>query len=228
MAFPYEAVYPWATGVILLIASGYGFRLYRMSGNPAVFWLATGLIFVALETFSDGYLAYQLDVNPAFLGTMPFYAQDAVRGIFIVLWAMAQAAMLLAIAGVQDRWIALGLPVVILVAGTVYTLTVNLYSGIPDPHHRLLVSSVGRVLGILVPTSILLGVYMLAAIARPTGSRGAALLGIAFLLHAFTLPAYSPAKAAGPVALGLWYAIGGIIPAFVALWGFRVMLQEQA
>ncbi len=228
MAFPYEAIYPWATGVILLIGSAYGFRLYRVSGNPAVFWLALGLVFVALEAFSEGYLNYLLVTKPEVLGTQQFYTMDAVRGIFIVLWAMAQAAMMLSVAGVQDRWIGLGLPLIILIAGTVFTVTVNLYSGIADPHQRLLVSSVGRVAGILIPMSMLLGIYMILAIARPTGSRGAALLGVAFILHALTLPAYSPAKASGPIALGLWYAIGGIIPAFIALWGFRVMFQEQA
>jgi hypothetical protein len=157
-----------------------------------------------------------------------YYLLDAIRGTFIVLWAMAQAGVLLAMAGVTDKWISIGVPLAFFIAGEVYTLVVNLFSRIADPDHRLFVSSAGRVLGVLVPISILLGIYLIIAVARPTGSRGAAIIGIAFILHAVTLPAYSIAKALGPLALGLWYAFGGLIPAALALWGFRTMFKEQA
>ena len=224
----FEVAFPLATGFILLAASAYAAMLYRASGNVAVLWLSMGLVFVALETFTEAYIAHAVATNPAIKFRPEYYFLDAVRGTFIVLWAMAEAGVLLAMAGVQDKWIALGMPVAYFVAGEVYTLVVNLFSKIPDPDHRILVSSAGRVLGVLVPISLLLGIYLILAIARPTGSRGAAAIGTAFILHAVTLPAYSFAKAMGPAALGLWYAVGGIIPAFLALWGFRLMFREQA
>ncbi len=223
-----EVVYPVATGVILVLASAYALKLYQVSGNAAVLWLGLGLLFVALQVFMDGYLAYLVASSPAIKGTTYYYFLDAVRGTFIVLWAMAQSGMMLSMAGVQDRWVYLGLPLVILVAGVVYTFTINMLSGIPEPDHRIKISSIGRVMGLLIPVALLLGIYMLAAVARPTGSRGAAFVGIAFIVHALTLPAYPFAKAAGPAALGLWYGLGGVVPSFLALWGFRLMLREQA
>ncbi len=221
----YEVIYPAATGVILIAASAYAARLYRASGNVAVLWLSLGLFFVALESFAEAYIASVEELKH--INPMQYYFLDFIRGTFIVLWAMAQAGVLLAMAGVTDKWIAIGMPVAFFIAGEVYTLVVNMFSGIPSPDHRILISSIARVLGVLVPISLLLGIYLIIAVARPTGSKGAAIIGTAFILHAVTLPTYSFAKATGVWALGLWYAVGGLIPAALALWGFRVMFREQ-
>ncbi|MCE4610533.1 MAG: hypothetical protein F7B17_01005 [Desulfurococcales archaeon] len=226
--FSPEVVYPSATGVILLASSAIGFRIYRVSGNLAVFWLALGLVFVAAQSFMEAYINYRIDVVEGFYGSRQHYMLDAFRGVLIVLWAFAQALILVDLAGVRERWVYYGLPAVILISGTVYTFAVNLGADIGDPANKILVSSVGRVLGILVPVSLLLGVFIILSIARPTGSRGALVIGVAFILHAVTLPLYSVAKSLGPVTLGLWYAFGGIIPALAALYGFWQLAREAA
>ncbi len=222
-----EIIYPIATGLIILVASTFGIRIYQHSGNRAVAWLAVGLIFVAIQSFMEGFINWRIDVKAAFYGSKEHYILDAIRGIFIILWATAQLLMILELAGIEDKWVYWGVPALITAAGTVFTIDINILSKIPEPSHLLLVSSIGRVLGILIPTSLLLGFYMLVNIARPTGSLGALTISLAFLLHAFTLPTYSIAKGMGPATLGLWYAIGGVIPAFMATLGFHWMAKER-
>ncbi len=223
-----EVAYPALTGLILVPASLIGLRIYRSSGNVAVLWLSVGLAFVAVQAFLEAFINYRIDTVEGFYGSRAHYALDAIRGIFIVLWAFAQALILVDMAGVQSRMVYYGLPAIVFLSGTVYTLAVNLGADISDPSNKLLISSVGRVMGILVPTSLLLGVFIIVSIARPTGSRGAMIIGLAFLLHAFTLPLYPVAKGLGPVTLGLWYAVGGVIPALAALYGFRTLAREAA
>jgi hypothetical protein len=221
-----EVAYPGLTGLILLPAVAIGYRLYRVSGNVAVLWLSLGLLFVAVQAFMEAYINYLIDTRPGFYGSREHFALDALRGFFIVLWAFAQALILAEMSGVQSRWAYYGLPALILVSGTVYTFAVNLGAEVPDASNKLLISSVGRVLGILVPISLLLGSFIIMAVARPTGSRGAWIIGSAFILHALTLPLYPVAKGIGPVTLGLWYAFGGVIPALAALYGFRELARE--
>lgn len=221
-----EILFPAATGAVVVVASAVGYRIYRVSGNTAVLWLSIGLVFVAVQSFLEAYINYRIDVIEGFYGSREHFALDALRGFFIVLWAFAQVLILSEMAGIEARWIYYGFPLLILVAGTVFTVAVNLIAEVPDPRNKLLVSSIGRVLGILVPVSLLLGSYIYYAIARPTGSRGATILAAAFLLHAVTLPFYSVAKSLGVATLGLWYALGGIIPAAAALYGFRALAAE--
>ena len=228
MPLPVEVLYPAATGIIVLLASAIGVRIYRMSGNRAVLWLSGGLASVAVQAFLETYINYNIIVDEGFYGSRTHYLLDAVRGSFIILWAFAQTLILVEMAAVQSRWVYYGLPLLILVAGTVFTFDVNMLGVMEDPANKLLVSSVGRVLGILVPTSILLGIFMILEVARPVGSRGAFILGLAFIIHALTLPLYSVAKAQGPVTLGLWYAVGGVIPALMALYGFYTLGKEAA
>lgn len=223
-----EVLFPAATGLILVAASGLGYRIYRVSGNTAVLWLAVGLLFVAVQSFLEAFIEFRIFSVEGFYGSREHLALDAVRGFFIVLWAFAQVLILLEMAGIAVGWVYYGLPLLVLVAGTVFTVAVNFVADIPDADNRLLVSSIGRVLGILVPVSLLLGAFIIAALARPTGSRGAMVIGAAFLLHAFTLPLYSLAKGLGPATLGLWYAFGGVVPALAALYGFRQLAQEAA
>ncbi len=226
MAVPAEVIYPAFTGVFTLAASLVAYRIYREGGNPAILWLSMGLFFVSIQSFMESYINYLIDSNEAFYGSRTHYILDAVRGVFIILWASMQALILVEIGGVESRWIYYGFPLMLFIAGTVFTLDVNMLSGIEDPAHRLLVSSIGRVMGILVPISLLLGAFMGLAIARPTGSRGAAIIGAAFIVHALTLPFYPIAKGMGVFALGAWYAIGGLIPALMAVYGFYVLGQE--
>lgn len=223
-----EILFPAATGVVVVLASMVGYRIYRVSGNTAVLWLSVGLVFVAIQSFLEAYINYRIDAIDGFYGSREHFALDALRGFFIVLWAFAQTLILAEMSGVETRWIYYGFPMLILVAGTVFTVAANLIAEAPDPSNKLLVSSVGRVLGILVPVSLLLGSYIYSAIARPTGSRGATILAAAFLLHAVTLPFYSIAKSLGVATLGLWYALGGIIPAAAALYGFRALAAEAS
>lgn len=223
-----EALFPAVTGLILLAAAGLGYRIYSVSGNTAVLWLALGLLFVAVQSFLEAFIEFRALGEEGFFGSETHFTLDAVRGFFIVLWAFAQVLILMELAGVAAGWVYYGLPLLVLVAGTVFTVAVNFVADIPDAANRLLVSSIGRVLGILVPVSLLLGAFFIAALARPTGSRGAMIIGAAFLLHAFTLPLYSVAKGLGPATLGLWYAVGGVIPALAAVYGFRELAREAA
>ncbi len=223
-----EALFPAVTGVILVAAAGLGYRIYRVSGNTAVLWLAIGLLFVAVQSFLEAYIEFRALGEEGFFGSREHFALDAVRGFFIVLWAFAQVLILMEMAGVAAAWVYYGLPLLVLIAGTVFTVAVNFVADIPDAENRLLVSSIGRVLGILVPVSLLLGAFIIFSLARPTGSRGAAIIGAAFILHAITLPLYSVAKGLGPATLGLWYAFGGVIPALAALYGFRELAREAA
>ncbi len=222
-----EIMFPAATGTLVILASLVGGRVYIVSGNRAIMWLSIGLLFVGVQSLLEGYVNYLIDTTEGFYGSREHYFIDAIRGVFIILWASAQALVLIEMSGASEqRWI-LSLPIVILIAGSTSTFTINLLSGIEDPAHLLLISSIARVVGILIPMAFILGIFMINAIARPTGSRGALIIGVAFLLHAITLPFYSVAKGAGVATLGLWYAIGGIIPAFGTVYGFYQLVKEQ-
>lgn len=228
MLLPWETMFPGITGILLLIASGIGFRIYKESENLAIMWLSLGLIFVAIQSLMEAYINYLIDTVAGFYGSQRHFLLDAIRGVFIVLWAAMQALVLMEMTGITEKWVYFTFPLLITIAGVVYTFSVNLYSGIEDVQHRILISSIGRVLGILIPMALILGTYMIVGLAQPVGSRGALLIGIGFLLHGITLPFYSFAKEAGVFTLGLWYALGGVIPAALALYGFMVLVREQA
>ncbi|BAN90325.1 hypothetical protein [Aeropyrum camini] len=229
MAIEYveAAGFPLATAAATLAASFYAYTAYRNSGSTAALALSAGLFAVFIQAVLESVINVMVLRSPAFYGSSTHYALDAVRGIAIVFWSAAMASVLIETIGVESRWIRLGLPGIVFVSGTVYTLAVNLLSGIEPPSHRLLVSSIGRVLGQLVPLALLAGAYFTRELALPTGSRAAMLIGLAFIMHGFTLPLYSVAKSLGMVTLGLWYAVGGIMPALLAAYGFRLLTEEQ-
>ncbi|MCE4603883.1 MAG: hypothetical protein F7B20_02815 [Aeropyrum sp.] len=219
---------PAITGLILLPASYYGYRTYKSVGNTAVLALAVGLLFVSIQTFMEALINYLIISNPEFYGSNTHYILDAFRGTAIVVWSAAMASIFVETLGVETKWLRIGFPGIVFISGTVFTFSVNLLSGIEVPSQRLLISSIGRVLGQLVPLALMLGAYFVREIALPTGSRAASIIGLVFLLHGITLPLYSLAKSFGIFTLALWYAAGGIIPAVAAAYGFRLLYQEQA
>lgn len=220
--------FPAITGVILLGASYYGYHIYRSVGSPVVLALAAGLFSVSIQTFLEAFINYRIVSSPEFYGSQAHYLLDAVRGFAIVFWSGAMASILIETIGVESKWVRFGLPGIIIFSGVVFTIAVNMLSGIEPPSQRILISSIGRVIGQLVPLALLVGAYFLREIALPTGSRAASIIGLALILHGVTLPLYSLAKSFGVVTLGLWYAAGGIIPAVAAAYGFRLLYQEQA
>jgi len=224
----WEVAFPGITGVLLVMAGAVGLRIYRESGNHAILWLSLGLLFVAVQSLMESYVNYKVLTLEGFYGSDEYYLLDAIRGMFIVLWASAQALVLMEMTGTTERWVYYTFPLLIFISGTIYTFAVNIVSDIDNPANRILVSSIGRVMGILIPMALILGSYMIVGLAQPVGSRGALLIGIAFILHGITLPFYSLAKEAGVLTLGMWYAMGGVIPAALAVYGFIVLTREQS
>ena len=227
-----EVLFPALTGIILLPTSAFVYNVYRETGYRPLLVLALGLLFVAIESFLDSYEASRLlalaggnwDKVPkdALNGLL---ALDAVRGVFIVLWASAEVAFTAMVAGTEKKFYTRTLPAIIAVVGIVETFAVN-FSGIEPVHKRILLSSAGRVLGILVPVAIIAGAYLIAKVYREVGSKSVLAWGLGFLSHGLTLPLYPWAKEAGSAALGLWYLFGGIIPAALAGFGAYLLLQE--
>jgi len=226
-------LFPAVTGLILLPASLFSYTVYRETGYKPLQILALGLIFVAVESFLDAYEASRLlalaggdwnrvpDDKLGYLLTV-----DAIRGIFIVLWAGAEVAFTAGVAGTEKRFYTRTLPAIIVAVGIVETIALN-FSGIEPLQKRILVSSAGRVLGILVPVAIISGAYLIVKIWREVGSKSILAWGIAFLSHGFTLPLYPLAKETGSIALGLWYLFGGVVPAALAALG-AYQLREEA
>jgi len=226
-----EVLYPAATGALLIPAAAYIYAVYRGVGFRPLLVLAAGLLFVAAESFLDAYEASLLlryggwDHVPAdSVGVL--LAVDTVRGVLIVLWAAAALAFILYTAGVSERYARLA-PAIVAVAGSIETVALN-YSGIEPLSRRILISSAVRVLGVLVPVALAGGGYLLARVWRETRSRSVLAWGLAFTVHGLTLPLYPLAKGAGPTALGLWYLLGGVIPAGLAALGALLLRREAA
>jgi len=228
-----EIVFPYITGAILILAALAVYYAYRKTGSKPLLYLSIGLIFVGIESLLDGYEASLLaryaggDWNrlpQQYLGEM--LALDVIRGIFIILWAAMELVFVAALAGSENKTVTIGLPAAIVVLGIIETVGLD-YSHIQPLEHRIFVSSAVRVLVFLVPTAIAAGLYILAKLYRDVGSTSLLLFGLGFLIHGFTLPFYSIAKEKGPVTLGLWYALGGIIPSLLAAAGAFALEREM-
>lgn len=229
-----EISFPYATGIVLIIASAFVYYLYREIGNRALVYLSIGLFMVALESILDGYEASRLlslangDWNslPKSHYTSMLWL-DAIRGFFIVLWAMFEVLFTVEILGVEKKSLRVYIPALILIVGFIETVALN-FSGIQPLQKRILVSSAGRVLGILVPVALIAGIYLLK-VYREIRSDSLLFFGLGFFIHGITLPTYSFAKESGALALGAWYTFGGVIPALLAMAGaYKLMSEAKA
>jgi len=228
----YQVAFPYATGVILFIAAAYVYYVYTKTSNKALLILALGFIFVGLESVLDGVTQSKLlalaggswdKIPPDKLNYM--LTLDAVRGVFIILWAMMEELFAAYLVGTQKKLYTLYIPILILVVGVSETFALN-FSHIQPLDKRILISSAGRVLGILVPVALIVGFYILLKLWRPLRTLSTLFYGLGFVIHGFTLPAYSPAKELGALTLGLWYLFGGVFPALLAMLGSYYLLKE--
>ncbi len=229
-----EIIFPYITGIILFISTAIVYNAYEKTGSKPLIVLALGLFFVGLESVLDGYEASLLQTyaNGSWnnlagsLHLSKVLAIDTIRGIFIVAWAAAEIAFVALLAGAEKKSITVGVPTVIFIVGTVETAGLN-YSSIQPLEHRIFVSSAIRVLAILVPAALFSGIYILAKLYRDLRSKSLLAYGLAFLIHGLTLPTYSIAKESGPILLGLWYALGGIVPAVLAAAATLLLVKEM-
>ncbi len=227
-----EIIFPYATGVVLLFAIAVILAIWRRLGVTALLYLALGLLFVAIESFLDGYEA-TIVLGYGGWNSVPadkvngLLALDAVRGVFIVLWAAVEFLFAFMIGGQENKKLTYGLPALVAVAGTLQTVYFNFYYNAPDLDTRIFTSSAVRVLVFLVPAALFAGAYILYTLYRETGTRSSLLYGLGFLAHGITLPFYSAAKEAGPAFLGLWYALGGVVPALLAALGSYYLIVES-
>ena len=129
------------------------------------------------------------------------------------------------LAGATRKLVTTYIPAAIIVLGGAATFAIN-FSDIQPLDKRILISSAVRVLPILVPVSLIAGFYILLKLWRPTRSLSLLLISIGFILHGATLPLYTPAKAQGSLALGLWYAFGGLIPVTAFVLGLYLAVKE--
>ena len=230
----YEVAFPYATGAILFIAASYIYYVYRETGNRALLIFSLGLIFVGIESVLDGLTQSRLlalaggdwdklpKMSPGSLNSM--LVLDAVRGVFIILWAMMEVAFTAELAGAGKTY-KVYVPAAILVVGVTETFALN-FSHIEPLSRRILISSAGRVLAILVPVALIAGFYILLKLWRPLRSLSLLYFALGFILHGFTLPLYSIAKEHGALTLGLWYLFGGVIPSLLAAVGAYYLLKE--
>lgn len=228
-----QITFPYTTAIILFVGSAFVYYVYTRVANRALIWLSLGLFWVGIESVLDGFEASKLieyaggswnDLPQQYLSYM--LNLDAIRGFFIVLWAAFEVLFTADILAVEKKWVKIYLPTAIVVIGIIETIALN-FSSITPLDERILVSSAGRVLGILVPVALITGAYMLK-VYRELGSDSLFFFGIGFVLHGLTLPTYSLAKEAGSLTLGLWYTFGGILPAFFAALGALFLMKETA
>lgn len=228
-----EIVFPYATGGLLIIAVAVILVIWRKLGINALLYLAIGLLFVAIESFLDGYeagkvLAYGGWNKVPQSSLHALLVLDTVRGIFIVLWAAVEFLFAFLIGGQENKKLVYGIPAIVAIGGTLQTVYFNLYyTGAPDLETRIFVSSAIRVFVFLIPAALFAGGYILYNLYRPLKTKSSLLYGLGFVLHGLTLPTYSAAKEAGPAFLGLWYALGGVVPAFLAALGSYFLYLES-
>ncbi len=230
-----EILFPHATGIVLFIAAGVILYIYRKIGVISLVFLALGFIFVGIESVLDGYEA-QLLYNVAggdwnkLAGTAELnkiLLIDTIRGVFIVLWASMEIMFAASIGGTENKYVVYGVPALIAIAGILQTVYFNHYSGITPLSERIYTSSAVRVLGILVPVALIVGGYLLISVYRELESKSILFYSLGFLAHGITLPTYTVAKEAGTAALGVWYAMGGIVPALLAAYA-TILLERES
>ena len=230
--FKPEIVFPYLTGIVLFLTVAIILYIYKRVGVPALLVLAIGLLSVALESILDGYEASLVlgygGWNKVPQNALPgLLALDTVRGIFIVIWAGLEILFVFMLGGVERKSVLYGLPSLVIILGTIQTIVFN-YRNEPNLETRIFISSAVRVLVFLVPAALFAGVYVLYRIYMATGTRSSLLYGIGFITHGLTLPFYSLAKEYGPITLGLWYSLGGVIPALLAAVGSWYLEKEMA
>lgn len=227
-----EILFPYTTGVVLILGSVFVFYVYSRVRHKALLWLGVGLLAVAIESILDGYEASKLlayaggswnNLAEKYLNGM--LVLDAVRGFFIVIWAAMEVLFGADILAVEKRYVRVYIPAAIIVVGFIETIALN-FSDITPLDKRILVSSAGRVLGILVPAALIVAFYLLK-VYREIRSNSLLFFGLGFFIHGITLPTYSFAKESGSLGLGAWYTFGGVIPAILAAIGAYYLLRES-
>ncbi|MCE4625779.1 MAG: hypothetical protein F7C35_07970 [Desulfurococcales archaeon] len=234
MAVAPEIAFPYATGAILLIGIAIIAYIYRKLGNPALLVLMIGLFSVAMESFLDGYEAQQLLPYGASWNNVPterigyMLTIDVIRGIWIIIWAAMEFMFAFMLGGTENKKLLYGLPAAVLIFGTAETVYFDLYYGANtlDLETRIFVSSAIRVLVFLVPAALFAGAYILYNLYRELATKSSLLYGLGFIIHGLTLPFYSISKEHGSITLGLWYALGGVIPALLATLGSYYLMKE--
>ncbi len=226
-----EIAFPYTTGIVLVIGALFVLYVYTRIGSKALIYLGVGLLMVAMESFLDGFEASKLISFAA--GNWNALSRshytymlwlDAIRGFFIVLWAMFEVLFTVEILGIERRSLRVYIPALILIVGIIETVALN-FSGIQPLDKRILISSAGRVLGILVPVALIAGIYLLK-VYREIRTNSLLFFGLGFFIHGITLPTYSVMKELGSLALGAWYTFGGIIPSLLAMTGAYYLWQE--
>lgn len=227
-----EILFPYTTGFVLILATGFVLYVYNRIGHKALLWLGAGLLAVAIESILDGYEAGRLlALSGGSWNALPqqyltkMLVIDAVRGFFIIIWAAMEVLFAADILAVENKYVRLYVPVAIIIVGFIETIALN-FSGITPLDKRILISSAGRVLGILVPVALITGLYLLK-VYREIRSNSLLFFGLGFFIHGITLPTYSLAKESGSLALGAWYTFGGVIPAILAAIGAYYLLRES-
>jgi hypothetical protein len=230
----YQVAFPYSTGVILFIAAAYVYYVYTKTANRALLIFSLGLVFVGMESVLDGVVQSRLlalaggdwdklpQLHP---GSVKFMlALDAVRGIFIILWAMMEVMFTAELAGASKTY-KVYVPIAILIIGVAETFALN-FSHIEPLGKRILISSAGRVIFILIPVALVAGFYILLKLWMPLRSPSLLYFALGFIIHGFTLPLYSTAKEHGALTLGLWYLFGGVVPSLLAAVGSYYLLEE--
>ncbi len=224
-----EIIFPYATAIVLYITVPIILAVWRRIGVSALAALALGFLFVGIESTLDGYEA-GLVLSQGGWNSIPasnlgyVLAVDTIRGIFIILWAGMEILFVFMLAGLSDKRVLYGVPALIIVAGIVETVYFN-YRNYYPLDERIFISSAVRVLIFLVPTALFAGGYLLYSIYLNVGTKSSLLYGLGFLTHGLTLPFYSMMKE-NPITLGIWYALGGVIPALLAAMG-TIMLERE-
>ena len=225
-----EQLFPYATAAFLYLSAVIAYMIYRRTGFEASLILFLGILAVATQSVMDGYISGRLigwggwdNVPSAELRFLLFL--DGVRGVLIMAWAAAEVLFVLELAnrrGTVEYFVA---PLSILVGGILWTFMTN-FSGIEPVSTRILLSSAGRVLGILVPVALLVGAYILVKMWRVTRDPASLSMGVGFIIHGVTLPLYTVAKETGALTLGLWYAFGGVIPSALLVLGLYLLTRQ--
>ena len=224
---------PYGTALVLVLASMFSVSVSMVTRFRPLLYLGIGLFAVAIQSALDGYLLQEVDARggwdsvPGNLRSFYLFL-DAVRGFVIVFWAAIEVVVVLDLLGMEGRTglLARLIPIAIILFGLLYTTAIN-FSSIEPLSKRILISSAGRVFIILIPSALAAGIVVLSRLWKPTGNRGFLALGVAFLLHAITLPFYSLAKESGLITFSLWYLIGGVIPGLVALASLYAISEDR-
>ncbi len=223
--------FPAITGILVIIAGLISLVVYKKVGSPLSMLLGLGLILgVGTNSILESYEVFmEASGLPTWQpGGMSWLTVDTSRALFIMLWAFFEMMLILELLQWRELKDRFTISLLILVIGAGVSFYLNLLT---NPASKIgglppyTVSSYFRVFLFLIPLPLVLGYILIGRIYKPSGSRGALITGLAFLLHGLTLPTY-PLLKISEITLALWYTFGGIVPAFVATLGTYTMARE--